>query len=289
MTGTQIQAKLGPLVDTSMAVQLLSKVLPLLPAEDALRGRVDKALDVGLLKLQGSQQKDGSWGGGGWAPVLQSSLGCSALELAQASGKTVDVALLTRARSYQKSNFDAGSGRAESKDGAGVELYALAGSQRAAAGEARAAMDAIEQAKVEGKLDRDAPVNEDNLKALGYSGAAAARLGGAFEQNEAVLQRLDDEKLLQGFGNNGGEEYLSYLMTSESLVIAGGDQWEKWNDKMHERLSKIQTSDGSWTGHHCITSPVFCTAAVAMCLTADREASTLLQISADANGAEEKK
>jgi hypothetical protein len=36
-------------------------------------------------------------------------------------------------------------------------------------------------------------------------------------------------------------------------------------------MAKIQIANGSWTGHHCITSPVFCTAAVIQCLTADRD------------------
>jgi hypothetical protein len=75
---------------------------------------------------------------------------------------------------------------------------------------------------------------------------------------------------------------VSYLLTSESLVIAGGGEWQKWTDKMQGRLLSIQSPDGSWTGHHCITSPVFCTAAVLQCLTADREASLLTKISANA-------
>jgi hypothetical protein len=76
---------------------------------------------------------------------------------------------------------------------------------------------------------------------------------------------------LSGFGNNGGEEFLSYMLTSESLVLQGGDAWPKWKQKMHTRMAKIQIANGSWTGHHCITSPVFCTAAVVQCLTADRD------------------
>jgi hypothetical protein len=39
---------------------------------------------------------------------------------------------------------------------------------------------------------------------------------------------------------------------------------------MSNRLERVQNADGSWSGHHCITSPVFSTAAVLMTLTADR-------------------
>jgi hypothetical protein len=45
---------------------------------------------------------------------------------------------------------------------------------------------------------------------------------------------------------------------------------------MHGRLQKIQNANGSWTGLHCITSPVFCTAAVVQCLTTDRDAKFLI-------------
>jgi hypothetical protein len=60
-------------------------------------------------------------------------------------------------------------------------------------------------------------------------------------------------------------------MTSETMLIAGGDKFHQWQDKMQGRLSKIQNADGSWSGLHCITSPVFCTAAVVQCLTADQD------------------
>jgi len=39
-----------------------------------------------------------------------------------------------------------------------------------------------------------------------------------------------------------------------------------------ERLRKLQNQDGTWAGHHCITSRTFCTAASVMTLTAEREA-----------------
>ena len=44
---------------------------------------------------------------------------------------------------------------------------------------------------------------------------------------------------------------------------------------MHRRLRKIQSSNGSWTGHHCITSPVFCTSAALQCLNTYRDTDML--------------
>jgi hypothetical protein len=57
---------------------------------------------------------------------------------------------------------------------------------------------------------------------------------------------------------------------------------------MHGRLQKIQNSDGSWSGHHCITSPVFCTAAVVQCLTTDRDATFLVAMAERTHKASER-
>jgi len=279
LTGTQPQTKLGPFVDTPLTAQYLARAIALLSQDDPLRQRADAALDKCLAKLQASQEKDGSWGqGGGWAPVLQSSLSCSALEIAQASGKQIDGSKLAAAREYQKQQVNVAGGRAVAKTdaAAGVELYAFNGALRGNASEARYAEDSLRRAIEEGKLPHNAPLTAENLVRAGIPRDETERLVKSVEQNSGQLRRLEDENLLAGFGNNGGEEYLSYLLTSESLVIAGGEKFHQWNDKMHGRLHKIQNADGSWTGHHCITNPVFCTAAVVQCLTTDRDAAFLI-------------
>ncbi|HMO86237.1 MAG TPA: hypothetical protein PKC18_15090, partial [Lacipirellulaceae bacterium] len=152
-------------------------------------------------------------------------------------------------------------GRADASAAAGVELYAFNGAFRGSAVEARQARDLIEQAKTRGVLDHDAEVSEETLVRSGVSAPEAKRFNDAYFQNQQQGGRLSDEQLLAGFGNNGGEEFLSYLMTSETLLIAGAEKFHEWQDKMQGRLAKIQNADGSWGGHHCITSPVFCTAA----------------------------
>ena len=279
LQGTQIQSKLGGLIDTAMTAQCLARVLAHLGEDDPLRGPVDAALDACLGKLQSSQGGDGGWrGGGGWAPVLQSALSTAALEVARAVGKQVDAGVLDRAREHQKGNLDPASGRAAAEDGAGVELYGWSGAQRAAASEAKAAADAVATAVREGVLPEDAPVTVENLQRAGVGADRARALADANQRYESSLGRLDDERLLAGFGNNGGEEYLSYLLTSEALVVHGGEEWERWRAKIGARLARVQSADGSWSGHHCITSPVFCTAAVVQCLTVERDAALLAEI-----------
>jgi hypothetical protein len=111
----------------------------------------------------------------------------------------------------------------------------------------------------------------------GVSEKDADRLSGAYEQNKSAQKMLSDESVMAGFGNNGGEEYLSYMMTAESMVITRDAEYDAWFQNMSRRLGKIQERNGSWSGHHCITSPVFCTAAVIMTLTADRDADALVR------------
>ncbi|MBA3847122.1 MAG: hypothetical protein H0X45_10800 [Planctomycetes bacterium] len=163
--------------------------------------------------------------------------------------------------------------------GANVELYSYAGSQRANASDARRAQDMIDEAKESGALDAKAEVSVDNLKLLVADAAQAEELAASFDQDQAQRKRiLEDDGLVAGFGNNGGEEYLSHLMTSESLIIVGGNDYLAWKEKMAGLLTKSQNPDGTWSGHHCITSPVFCTAAVLQCMTVERDAGMLRAI-----------
>ena len=289
LTGTQPQAKMGAYVDTSLTARFLARVLKEFPKKDKLRKRVDKAIDKCIAKIQSSQEKDGTWKGGGWAPVLQSSLAGQALEIAQAAGKDVDQDALERARKNQKSNFDPNSGKVKADAAAGVELYAFAGAQRATASETWEANELVDKAKKEGKLPQAAKPTAENLRKIGVREEKAKQLAQSVVQNEQQAKRVqNDNALLTGFGNNGGEEFLSYLMTSESLVITGGEAWKSWDEKMHRRMRKIQSSNGSWTGHHCITSPVFCTSAVIQCLNTYKDAEMLREASLASSRAKDK-
>lgn len=134
LKGTQPQAKLGGLVDTTMTTQCLARALRDTSKSHELYTRIDKALDKCVAKLENAQKSDGSWNvAGGWAPVLQSSSGLQALEMAQVSGKAVSGRSINRARTYQKSNVNV-AGRATGGPGgganAGVELYSFSTAQR---------------------------------------------------------------------------------------------------------------------------------------------------------------
>lgn len=85
-----------------------------------------------------------------------------------------------------------------------------------------------------------------------------------------VVARLDDKRFIAGFGNNGGEEFLSYMNISETLCSQGGKEWNSWDKSITENLNRVQNDDGSWSGHHCITGRTFCTSASLLTLLADR-------------------
>lgn len=230
--GTQPQHKLGGYVDTHLAAMLLSEVSGKL--DPARNERIRKALPRVVDKVTAAEDGAGRFESGGWAPVISSSFAAQGLMQAQAAGVAVDQKVLDRADAYQKANV-APSGAANASDGAGVELYALAGAMKSA----RTSAD------VRGKKDMD-------------------------DVNEATVQRLaaNTEAMISGFGSVGGEEMLSYMMISDSLAAEGGDAWKSWEARIGAYLLQIQNADGSWVGHHCITSPVFVTAAAVLTLGA---------------------
>jgi len=270
LTNTQPQIKLGKNIDVILTAQFFSNAVRYLNNSHDLKKQVEKALQKCVAKIQQAQDHDGGWKEGGWAPVLQSALANNALEGAKDAGAAVDDKVLERSRDYQKQNYDVKTNSAVTGKAAGVLLYSVSSSARASAKEAGEAKLYIEKAKKSGKLDDKAVVNEANLEKAGLSKTEAQKYATAYNIKTAAAERAQDKDVETGFGNNGGEEFLSYLMTGESLII-GGNDWKNWYEKMSGRLVQIQNADGSWNGHHCITSPVFCTATCLLILSIDKD------------------
>ncbi len=275
--GTQIQSKLGENIDAVLTAQLLSNLL-----DRKLAGvdnkRVARALDICVSKIEAATDASGRQTGAGWAGVLQSGLATSALESAQAVGASVNEEVVIRSKNYQKSNYDEETGDVKTDDGAGVMLYAVSGSVRGSARDARKAAAAIEKAKKAGLLDKDAGVSADNLRKAGYAESEATGYATSYNVYQAAKKTAQQEDVLNGFGNNGGEEFLSFLQTGESLIVNKDEEWKSWYDDMSGRILKIQNPDGSWNGHHCITSPVFCTATSLLLLTVENDIDFLSKI-----------
>ena len=69
------------------------------------------------------------------------------------------------------------------------------------------------------------------------------------------------------FSQAGGEEFLAFHLITETMLQKGGDDWKTWFPVVRDKMVSVQNADGSWTGHHCITSRTFCTAAAILVLT----------------------
>jgi len=276
--GTQIQIKLGQNIDVIMASQFLSNLLSYDDLDAQLRARVKKDLNICISKIQHAQEANGSISGSGWAGVLQSSFATNALESAQAQGATVDNDALNKARDFQKGNYDAKTGDVNTSMGAGVLLYSVTGSARASAKEARKVEEEISKAKRDGRLSQNAPASAESLEKIGYDKDDAMKYSTAYNvYNSAKVQAQRDE-VMDGFGSNGGEEFLSYLQTGESMIISKDNTWDNWYNSISGRMLKIQNDDGSWSGHHCITSPVFCTATSLLILSVSNNADKLMEL-----------
>src|SRR5580658_1401595 len=100
--GTQIQRKLGPYIDTFLTSMLLSEADGTMKTA-AENARVRKALEKCIAKIEGNQQRDGSWNvGGGWAPILGTSMASRGLYEAQQKGLSVSGSVMAQAENYTK-------------------------------------------------------------------------------------------------------------------------------------------------------------------------------------------
>lgn len=107
-----------------------------------------------------------------------------------------------------------------------------------------------------------------------YKNASGIRVLYAMRmEEEAVAKKAFAEALRLVTNDNtpftqaGGEEFLAFHLITETMLQKGGEDWDRWFPTVRDKLIKVQNSDGSWTGHHCITSRTFCTAAAILVLT----------------------
>ena len=277
LTGTQPQVKLGQNIDVILTSQCLTGIMHQLNDNSAMYLKLKSAIQKCVTKIEKAQDNNGATKGGGWAPVLQSAFAVNALELAEANNITVDFVKLVGARNYQKKNFTPGT--ESTADAAGVMLYSVSGNARATAKEKRRVKEVLKTAKAGGKIKDENEITAANLQQAGLSVNESQELATAYKMNSYANKRAQDGDVITGFGNNGGEEFVSFLLTGESLIIGGEEEWKKWYENTSTILANIQNNNGSWQGHHCITSPVFCTATCLLILGIDKDLAQYEKIS----------
>jgi len=162
--------------------------------------------------------------------------------------------------------FAASSAAPASGGAAGIQLYSLAAGLGALQDSVNTGV--AQEAELRERAESDAP--EEAQLALERLGEIEDGRRVHRELQDQVVGRLDDDRFVAGFGSNGGEEFLSYMNISESLVVNADDTWRQWDEAMAQNLGRVQNEDGSWSGSHCITGRTFCTSAALLTLLADR-------------------
>ena len=178
--------------------------------------------------ISGAQEPNGSWGDDAWAPILGSACGWLSLRAVNFAGIKVSGSSQQAAK-YILKNMP----RLGSRWGSDSWYHRFYGAASAL--------------RVLYSLEKE---NEPKAKS-------------ALKDILALL-----EKSNRAFGGAGGEEYLTFHLLTEMFLQKGGDQWQRWFPNVRDKLIKYQNSDGSWTGHHCITSRTFSTACALLTLTA---------------------
>lgn len=264
---TQVQIKIGPYVDTFLASLVLAEAKGRMP-DEASENQLSAALDKVVGKMERHQHTDGTWARDGWAPVVGQSLAAAGLSRARQRGAQVSDEALERSEKYARAQYDVGSKTFSGAGSAGVPLYGTASHLSSSAN----TIHSFQADKARHRRVAESPASSPQEQAqatdkLKYIEEAETAHEESLSSSYAYFR---DEGFRQGFGSNGGEEFLSYLNISETLVQKGGQEWQDWDRSMTEGLERIQNKDGSWTGHHCITGRTFCTAAALLVLLADR-------------------
>ena len=232
----------------------------------ANKARVRSGLEKCVAKIERNQSSDGSWNvGGGWAPVLGTSLASRSLYEAGKNGVKVDRKVMARAETYTvNSQKDRGSVADGSGSGVGGGIgrgsatgggsSSVGGLGKSGAISASAGVDLYQDAQALEQLSRTAEDRKKNASEI-----------------TAINRKLSDAKFVEGYGSIGGEEFFSYLNISDSLKRSGGKEWNEWYSKITQKILKLQNNDGTWAGHHCITGRVSVTSAAILNLNPDRE------------------
>ncbi len=268
--GTRVQAKIGTFVDTFASVLLMTEAKGLMASATENR-RLERALDRVVRKIERNQNPDGTWANQGWAPTLSQGMASLGLNRASQTGSEVPAELLARVEEQARGQFDARTGNfAAGAGSAGVEIYAGA----AASSGLRASAETRRQnVRV---LERQARSDDSNVRARARRELDRGRrvAADADEAEAGLVGRLSDQGFVSGFGSNGGEEFLSYMLISETLAAGRSERFDEWNGRMKTLLAGVQNNDGSWAGHHCITGRTFCTSTALLVLLADQGART---------------
>jgi hypothetical protein len=261
--GTVIQTKLGPYIDTYLALRFLAEVRGRMP-DQAGEKQVAAALTRLVAKVERGQRSNGAWVKEAFTSPLAHALVNQGLHKARQAGVSVADPVLRRAQSSALESCawglavgkDAGSGKgtfsgapADEAEWEGVYALSLA-SAAGYLGTIHASLDSRRRLKqLPDAEKRSRPAVARIIKGL---------------RDPGLVKYLDHSDHYKG-----GEEYLSFLFINELLAARGGKDWEVWKSRVTRRLLRQQHRDGSWSAEHCMCGGNFCTPAALLALLAD--------------------
>jgi hypothetical protein len=260
LTGTQIQRKLGPYIDTFLTSKLLAELDGNM-GDARSNARVRQGLQKCVAKVEKNQLKDGSWNiAGGWAPILGTSMASRGLFIAQQKGVAVSPVAMAKVENYTQQAAAAPVAADAAVRGfgggfaGGVPTGRPVSAESVSVTAASAGVSLYQGAQALEQLSRTDEDRKKNAKEI-----------------NAIKDHLSDTRFVTGFGSMGGEEFFSYLNISDSLHRTGGPEWTKWNGNIKAKMLQLQNEDGTWAGSHCITGRVAVTSAAILTLLADRD------------------
>jgi len=288
---TQVQRKIGDNVDTFMAAILLASAKGGMP-DAASEERLEKALRKIVNKMEANQKEDGTWNGQGWAPVLSQALASRAINMAKQAGMAVDNEKIEKTAKHARDSFKQfaeglgsatkpATGKAAKgapalgvrgtgpfSGTAGVDLYG-------AAAAISAMQDAVNTHRLLGSNSqnvlRSSKTNDrDRAEAKLQLSRLDAHEKDLKDALRVMAKKAGDANFTRGFGSDGGEEFLSFMLIGEALLSNQMREFTEWDKTLTNRLVNSQNGTGSWAGKHCISGETFCTASAVMALTVDR-------------------
>jgi hypothetical protein len=311
--GTQVQFKIGPYADTFLAAIILAEAKRKMPDEKSEK-RVVTALEKIVKKMTKHQKDDGSWEGKAWAPVLSQALASRAINRAHEVGIPVDRAVLAKTADHARKQFDqladalrkandapkgpktplpfapgpgigfvgpgfAPGGMVGLEAAAGVTLYATAAHVSAMMDNVATHHNAAQNAR--GVLASPTATEKDREEAKGQIERFGDVKKDLSQAMAVVSKQATKPEFIRGFGSDGGEEFLSFMLMGEALRATRNPNTPSWERAVTQRLVKSQNADSSWSGKHCITGSTFCTAAAILAQMPDRSPLPVIEAAGD--------
>ncbi|MHC4813276.1 MAG: prenyltransferase/squalene oxidase repeat-containing protein [Planctomycetota bacterium] len=218
---TLIQRKLGPNIDVYYAALLLGQLLPLELEKHEEQFARRKLRELTQL-ISSFQQKNGAFEVS-YEPMLTTVTAWLTLRQAHAVGIAIHGASVDKVLRYLKKEcYEPKTGIfREQKWGRRERFVTQAGGLRVFYGMGQ---------------EKDADIKK---------------------ASKVVLRMKFDQDV---GGRAGGEEFLAALFAVQALHLGEERSFKHFYPKITKALIRCQNRDGSWTGHHCITAKVFCTA-----------------------------